>query len=48
MTGFLKRVVIDRVSGKRPSPPRAIAAATVVGGAVAALTYRLLRHERKE
>ncbi len=48
MTGFLNRVVIDRVTGKRPSAPRAIGAAAVAGGTVAAITYRLLRHERKE
>ncbi len=44
---FLNRVAIDRIGGKRPSPPRAIGAAAVVGGTAAAITYRLLRHERK-
>lgn len=45
MSGFLTRVVADRVGGKRPAPPRAMGAAVVVGGAAAAITYRLLRHQ---
>jgi hypothetical protein len=45
MGGFLNRVVIDRVGGKRPAPPRAIGAALVVGTTAGALTYRLLRHQ---
>jgi hypothetical protein len=45
VSGFLKRVAADRMTGQRPAPPRALAAAAVVGSAVAAITYRLLRHE---
>jgi hypothetical protein len=43
MAGFLKRVAVERASGGRPSMLRAIAAATAAGGAVAVITYRLLR-----
>jgi hypothetical protein len=39
--------VIERVGGKRPSAPRAIGAAVAVGGAAAALTYKLLRHQEE-
>jgi hypothetical protein len=46
--GFLKRVAADRLTGQRPAPPRAAGAAVVVGSAAAAITYRLLRHERRE
>lgn len=42
---FVKRTIVERVGGKRPSPPRAAGAALMVGGAAAAITYRLLRHE---
>ncbi|HUC08447.1 MAG TPA: hypothetical protein VMR96_10210 [Solirubrobacterales bacterium] len=45
MSGFLTRVVADRVGGKRPAPPRAIGAAIAVGTTAGALTYRLLRHQ---
>ena len=45
MGGFLKRVVGDRIGGKRPAPPRAIGAALVVGTTAGAITYRLLRHQ---
>lgn len=45
MSGFLKRVATDRIAGERPAPPRALAASVVVGSAVAAITYRLLRRE---
>jgi hypothetical protein len=45
MGGFLRRVVIDRIGGKRPAPPRAIGAAVAVGTAAGAITYRLLRHQ---
>jgi len=45
MGGFLKRVAIDRIGGKRPAPPRAIGAALAVGTAAGAITYRLLRHQ---
>jgi hypothetical protein len=43
MTGMVKRVVAERMQGKRPSPVRAIVAATVAGAAAAGLTYRVLR-----
>jgi hypothetical protein len=46
--GLLKKAVLDRITGKRPSPPRAAGAAAVVGGAAGVLTYRLLRHESNE
>ena len=36
--------VTDRVGGKRPSPIRAVAAATIAGGIVAVATYKALRH----
>jgi hypothetical protein len=48
MANFLKRVAAERVTGKRPSPPRALGAAIVVGATAAALTYRLLRHESEQ
>lgn len=47
MRDFVKRTVIQRASGQRPSPPRAIGAALAVGGVAAAITYRLLRREAK-
>jgi hypothetical protein len=43
MATFLKRVGAERLTGKRPSAPRALVAAIVVGVASAVLTYRLLR-----
>lgn len=48
MAGFLKRVTVERVIGERPSPPRALGAAAVVGAAAAAITYRLLRYQSDE
>jgi hypothetical protein len=45
MSDFLKRVAADRIGGDRPSAPRALGAAAVVGAAAAALTYRLLRKQ---
>jgi len=48
MRKFVGRVALDRAVGKRPAPPRAAAAALAVGGAAAAITYRLLRHEAKQ
>jgi hypothetical protein len=45
---LLNRAILERVGGNQPSPPRAAGAAIVVGGTAAAITYRLLRHERKE
>jgi hypothetical protein len=43
MKEFVQRVVADRVAGGRPSPARAVIAATAVGVAVAGATYRVLR-----
>jgi hypothetical protein len=37
------RAAAERLSGGRPSAFRAFAAATLAGGATAAVTYRLLR-----
>lgn len=37
------RAAVERLSGDRPSALRAFAAATLAGGAAAALTYRALR-----
>lgn len=47
MRDFVKRTVIQRAAGQRPSAPRAIGAAFAVGSAAAAITYRLLRREGK-
>jgi hypothetical protein len=44
MRDFIKRVTVDRISGERPAPPRALGAAAVVGTASAVITYRLLRN----
>jgi hypothetical protein len=44
----LGRAAAERLSGNRPSMLRAAAAATLTGGATAALTYRLLRHHDDE
>jgi hypothetical protein len=40
MSGFVKRVVAQRIGGKRASPPRAIAAAALVGVVAGGITYR--------
>jgi hypothetical protein len=45
MGDFLKKVAADRMTGERPSPPRALGAALAAGAAAAVITYRLLRHE---
>jgi len=37
------RAAVERLTGGRPSAMRALAAATLTGGATATLTYRLLR-----
>jgi hypothetical protein len=42
------RAAVERLSGGRPSTFRALTAATITGGATAALTYRLLRHRSDE
>lgn len=47
MRKFVTRTAINRAAGKRPAPPRAAAASLAIGGAAAAITYRLLRHESK-
>ena len=41
--GVLKRAVADRMKGDRPSPVRAVLAATVAGGIAAVITYKALR-----
>ena len=41
----LGRAVAERLAGDRPSALRAAAAATLTGGATAAITYRLLRSQ---
>lgn len=41
--GILKRAVTDRLKGDRPSPARAVLAATVAGVVAATITYRALR-----
>jgi hypothetical protein len=45
MQRFMSRVAVERVLGANPSPIKALAASAIAGGAVAGLTYRLLRHE---
>lgn len=42
------RAAVERLSGGRPSALRALTAATLTGGATAALTYRLLRHRSED
>jgi len=44
MGDFTKRIAAERIGGYRPSAPRALGAAVVVGAAAAAVTYRVLRH----
>jgi hypothetical protein len=39
----LKKAVSERLSGGRPSVPRALGAATVAGAAAGVVVYRLLR-----
>jgi len=43
MTGFIKRVAAQRISGDQPSPFRAAFAAGAIGAATAGVAYRLLR-----
>lgn len=43
MRDFVKRVAGERLGGDRPSPPRALLAASAAGAAAAVLTYRVLR-----
>ena len=42
-TERVKEAAKDRVAGDRPSPPRALMIALIVGIAAAAVTYKLLR-----
>jgi hypothetical protein len=42
--GPLVNAVTDRFGGKRPSPIRALGAATIAGGIAAVVTYKALRH----
>jgi len=42
------RAAVERIAGDRPSMFRAVAAATLAGGATATLTYRLLRSQDDE
>ena len=42
--GTVAKAVGERLSGSRPGPLRAIAAAAIVGAASAAVTYKALRH----
>ena len=41
--GPLKRIVIERLGGDKPSVLRALVAAAIVGLIVAVITYKLLR-----
>jgi len=41
--GILRRAIGDRLKGNRPSPVRAVLAATVAGAGVAVITYKALR-----
>ena len=41
--GFLRKTVLDRVQGKRPSALKALAAAAAAGTATAFITYKALR-----
>ena len=45
---MLGRAAAERLSGGRPSALRALAAATLTGGAAGAVTYRLLRSREEE
>lgn len=39
----MKKALTDRLSGNRPSIPRALASATAVGAATGLVVYRFLR-----
>jgi hypothetical protein len=43
MTGVVKSAISKRLHGGRPSALQAVLAATLVGLAVAVITYRLMR-----
>ena len=42
------RAAVERLAGGRPSALRALAAATLAGGATAAVTYRALRSRTED
>jgi hypothetical protein len=44
---FLASTLIERMSGSRPSAPRALGAAAAVGTTAAVATYKLLRHQEE-
>lgn len=44
---FPTNTVLERMSGNRPSAPRAIGAAVVIGATAAFATYKLLRHQEE-
>jgi hypothetical protein len=41
--GVVAKAVSEKLKGNRPSPPRALVVAVVVGAVVAAGTYKALR-----
>jgi hypothetical protein len=43
MRGLMKRAAVERMTGNKPSPPRAMLVASAAGAAAAVLTYRVLR-----
>lgn len=43
MRGVIKRAVMDKASGKRPSAPRALVVAAATGAAAAGFVYRVMR-----
>jgi hypothetical protein len=45
---MLGRTAAERLTGGRPSMLRAVAAATLTGGATATITYRLLRSHEED
>lgn len=44
MRNLMKRAAVERMTGNKPSPPRAMLVASAAGAAAAAVTYRLLRN----
>ena len=42
-TGQVKDAATERVAGDRPSPPRALLVAIIIGIGAAAVTYKVLR-----
>jgi hypothetical protein len=43
MRNLIKRAAVQRLSGDKPSPPRAMFVASAAGAAAAVVTYRVLR-----